>query len=57
MDNGDNGTYFGLNLTRAVKNGQVSEERITNMVTRIIASWYKVSPPFLHSRMFNYLSI
>ncbi|EEU37407.1 uncharacterized protein NECHADRAFT_51328 [Fusarium vanettenii 77-13-4] len=31
---------WGENLTEAVKNGTISEERITDMATRIIAAWY-----------------
>jgi hypothetical protein len=29
-------------LTYAVSNGQVPEERVTDMAMRIVASWYKV---------------
>ncbi|RCI05115.1 hypothetical protein CU098_012427 [Rhizopus stolonifer] len=35
-------SYFGANLTRAVKNGKVSEDRVTDMAMRIVASWYKL---------------
>ncbi|CAJ2502452.1 Uu.00g098460.m01.CDS01 [Anthostomella pinea] len=34
------GGYWGQNLTDAVKNGSVSAERVTDMATRILASWY-----------------
>lgn len=40
----DSGTsYFGGNLTAFVANGSISEVRLDDMATRIIASWY-----FLH---------
>jgi beta-glucosidase len=35
-------SYFGQNLTDAVKNHQVSEERATDMAMRVVAAWYKV---------------
>jgi beta-glucosidase len=35
-------SYFGANLTAAVKAGKVPEDRITDMATRIVAAWYKV---------------
>ncbi|KAI8712326.1 Fn3-like domain-containing protein [Fusarium sp. LHS14.1] len=31
---------WGENLTEAVNNGTISEERITDMATRILAAWY-----------------
>ncbi|KAI1078454.1 beta-glucosidase-related glycosidase [Whalleya microplaca] len=34
------GGYWGQNLTDAVNNGSVSDDRITDMATRILASWY-----------------
>ncbi|KUI55892.1 putative beta-glucosidase M [Cytospora mali] len=34
--------YWGVNLTQAVTNGSVPEVRLDNMVTRIIATWYKM---------------
>lgn len=34
------GGYWGDNLTEAIKNGSVSESRLDDMVTRILASWY-----------------
>ncbi|KPM46154.1 Beta-glucosidase cel3A [Neonectria ditissima] len=34
------GGSFGENLTQAVGNGTVSEARVTDMATRIIAAWY-----------------
>ncbi|CZR62599.1 probable beta-glucosidase precursor [Phialocephala subalpina] len=34
------GGFWGDNLTDAVKNGSVPEERVTDMATRIVASWY-----------------
>ncbi|RPD81819.1 beta-glucosidase [Lentinus tigrinus ALCF2SS1-7] len=33
-------TYFGQNLVNAVQSGQVSEARIDDMATRILAAWY-----------------
>lgn len=35
---------FGMNstLSRAIENGTVPAERLDDMVTRIISSWYKV---------------
>ncbi|KAI9030703.1 glycoside hydrolase superfamily [Phycomyces nitens] len=35
-------SYFGANLTKAVDNGQVSEERVNDMALRIVAAWYKL---------------
>lgn len=35
-------TYWAGNLTEAVLNGSLSEDRLTDMATRIIASWYYV---------------
>ncbi|RCH90483.1 hypothetical protein CU097_010746 [Rhizopus azygosporus] len=37
-------SYFGANLTKAVRAGHVSEARITDMATRIVAAWYKNFP-------------
>jgi beta-glucosidase-like glycosyl hydrolase len=36
----DSGSYFGGNLTAAVNAGQVSQERLNNMATRILAAWF-----------------
>ncbi|KAL0097808.1 glycoside hydrolase family 3 protein [Phycomyces blakesleeanus] len=36
-----NDSYFGKNLTDAVEAGTVSEERVTDMTLRIVATWYK----------------
>ncbi|KAJ7674294.1 beta-glucosidase [Mycena rosella] len=37
----DSGTsYFGTNLTNAVNSGSVSQARINDMATRILAAWY-----------------
>ncbi|KAK8875249.1 Beta-glucosidase cel3A [Apiospora arundinis] len=36
------GGSFGKNLTDAVNNGTVPEERVTDMATRIVAAWYLV---------------
>lgn len=36
------GGYWGDNLTEAVKNGSVSETRLDDMVTRILAAWYHI---------------
>ncbi|KAF8166141.1 glycoside hydrolase family 3 protein [Mycena galopus ATCC 62051] len=39
----DSGTsYFGTNLTNAVNSGSVSQARINDMATRILAGWYLV---------------
>ncbi|KAF7310068.1 Glycoside hydrolase family 3 protein [Mycena indigotica] len=35
-------TYFGANLTAAVNSGQISQARITDLATRILAAWYLV---------------
>jgi len=37
---GSGTSYFGQNLTNAVKNGQVSQERLTDMGTRIMTPWF-----------------
>ncbi|CAO3635404.1 unnamed protein product [Cunninghamella echinulata] len=42
INNPDSGSYFGVNLTSAVKNHQVSEARINDMAERIVATWYKM---------------
>ncbi|KAI3572444.1 glycoside hydrolase superfamily [Fusarium oxysporum f. sp. albedinis] len=34
--------FWGDNLTAAVRNGSVPEYRITDMATRIVASWYQL---------------
>ncbi|KAF7188364.1 putative beta-glucosidase M [Pseudocercospora fuligena] len=34
------GGYWGNNLTEAINNGSVSETRLDDMVTRILAAWY-----------------
>ncbi|KAI1853966.1 hypothetical protein JX266_001107 [Neoarthrinium moseri] len=34
------GGFWGNNLTQAVNNGSVTTTRVTDMVTRILASWY-----------------
>ncbi|KAI9493633.1 glycoside hydrolase superfamily [Zychaea mexicana] len=39
---GDGLSYFGPNLTKAVENGEVTEERLTDMATRIAAAHFKV---------------
>lgn len=36
------GGSWGQNLTDAAQNGTVAEERVTDMATRIVASWYLV---------------
>lgn len=36
------GGLWGQNLTEAVRNGTVSEERITDMAMRIVSAWYLV---------------
>ncbi|CAI7632883.1 unnamed protein product [Penicillium pancosmium] len=38
----DGQTFWGNNFTEAFKNGSVSEARLDDMATRIIASWYKL---------------
>ncbi|CAO3667725.1 unnamed protein product [Rhizopus stolonifer] len=35
-------SYFGQNLTAAVEKKTVSETRVTDMATRIVATWYKL---------------
>ncbi|KAL0090753.1 glycoside hydrolase superfamily [Phycomyces blakesleeanus] len=35
-------SYFGANLTKAVGDGEVPEERVTDMARRIVAAWYKL---------------
>ncbi|KAI5927484.1 glycoside hydrolase family 3 C-terminal domain-containing protein [Camillea tinctor] len=37
-----NSDLWGDRLTEAVRNGSVSEDRLTDMATRIIASWYQM---------------
>jgi beta-glucosidase len=34
--------FWGGNLTEAVKNGSVTETRLNDMVTRVLAAWYFV---------------
>ncbi|KAI1803516.1 glycoside hydrolase family 3 protein [Daldinia bambusicola] len=36
------GGFWGNNLTDAVHNGTVNEDRVTDMATRILAAWYLV---------------
>ncbi|KAF2190003.1 glycoside hydrolase family 3 protein [Zopfia rhizophila CBS 207.26] len=36
------GGYWGDNLTESVRNGSVSEDRLNDMATRILAAWYFV---------------
>ncbi|KAI2780164.1 glycoside hydrolase family 3 protein [Daldinia loculata] len=36
------GGFWGNNLTEAVHNGSISEDRVTDMATRILAAWYLV---------------
>ncbi|ROW13213.1 hypothetical protein VPNG_04888 [Cytospora leucostoma] len=40
MPSGD--SYWGAKLTEAVNNGSVPEVRLNDMVTRILAAWYKL---------------
>ncbi|CAE6511818.1 unnamed protein product [Rhizoctonia solani] len=35
-------SYFGANLTAAVKDGKIAEDRVTDMAERIVAAWYLV---------------
>ncbi|KAI9304202.1 beta-glucosidase [Cunninghamella echinulata] len=42
INNPDSGSYFGANLTSAVKDHQVNEARINDMAERIVATWYKM---------------
>ncbi|KAB5593843.1 Glycoside hydrolase family 3 protein [Ceratobasidium theobromae] len=37
---GSGTTYFGSNIVSAVQNGQVSQTRIDDLATRILAAWY-----------------
>lgn len=39
---GSGNSYFGGNLTAAVRNGSVPLSRVNDMATRILASWYKL---------------
>ncbi|CAO3696011.1 hypothetical protein G6F70_002472 [Rhizopus microsporus] len=39
---GSNDSYFGKNLTDAVRAKKVPESRVTDMATRIVAAWYKL---------------
>ncbi|KAI9493635.1 glycoside hydrolase superfamily [Zychaea mexicana] len=39
---GDDYTYFGSNLTDAVDRGEVTAERVADMTTRIVATYYKM---------------
>lgn len=39
---GSGGSYFGANLTKAVNDDKVKEDRVTDMAMRIVASWYKL---------------
>ncbi|KAI8138617.1 glycoside hydrolase superfamily [Fennellomyces sp. T-0311] len=39
---GDNYTYFGANLTKAVHDGEVTEERVHDMAVRIVSTYYKM---------------
>jgi beta-glucosidase len=39
------GGFWGNNLTQAVNNGSVSEDRVSDMATRILASWYYLHQP------------
>ncbi|KAF1961768.1 glycoside hydrolase [Byssothecium circinans] len=36
------GGFWGRNLTQAVNNGSVSADRISDMATRILATWYQL---------------
>ncbi|KAJ5085989.1 hypothetical protein N7532_010760 [Penicillium argentinense] len=38
----DGQSFWGNNFTEAINNGSVSESRLDDMATRIIASWYKL---------------
>jgi beta-glucosidase len=38
----DDGGFWGNELLTAVKNGSVSEDRLDDMVTRILAAWYQM---------------
>ena len=40
---GSGDSFWGPNLTLYVQNGSVSEERLDDMATRVVAGWY-----FLH---------
>jgi len=37
---GSHSSYFGANLTKAVQSGAVSQARLDDMATRILAPWY-----------------
>lgn len=40
MPNG--GNFWGNQLSQAVQNGSVSESRLNDMISRVLASWYKL---------------
>lgn len=44
---GEGNSYFGKNLTDAVHDGKVTEDRVTDMAVRIVASYYKVCLPLI----------
>ncbi|GAB1316158.1 beta-glucosidase [Madurella fahalii] len=58
-----NAGFWGDNLTQAVHNGSVSDERISDMATRILASWYYLHqenaypPPAIYSNMEEHLPV
>ncbi|KAI8381025.1 glycoside hydrolase superfamily [Radiomyces spectabilis] len=39
---GSGTSYFGSTLVDAVRRGEVTEARVTDMATRIVAAWYKL---------------
>lgn len=41
-------SWWGSNLTQAVKEGHIPEERVTDMSVRIAAAWYKVNKHHVH---------
>ncbi|KXX78799.1 putative beta-glucosidase M [Madurella mycetomatis] len=58
-----NAGFWGDNLTQAVRNGSVSDERVSDMATRILAPWYYLHqenaypPPAIYSNMEKHLPV
>ena len=54
FDNGE--SYWGTNLTVAVLNGTITQFRLDDMATRIMAAWYYVGRVSIHSFLFAFLT-
>ncbi|KAK4150653.1 putative beta-glucosidase M [Chaetomidium leptoderma] len=58
-----NAGFWGDNLTQAVRNGTLSEERISDMVTRILAPWFYLRqetdypPPAIYTNTQKHLPV